>query len=141
MKRKKISLVCALLSLLVAMIYVILTFVLLARAVGAKAYVPTAESDLWIIQVLKRLKQTSFNLFFSAMGIVLCFVLAVYRLAIAYFYNKVSKSDETFYKALINGGNMEFSYSNTTYLPDDLKSYSIEIKKTYVYHNGEWVEL
>ena len=50
-------------------------------------------------------------------------------------------SDETFYKALINGGNMEFSYSNTTYLPDDLKSYSIEIKKTYVYHNGEWVEL
>lgn len=50
-------------------------------------------------------------------------------------------SDETFYKALINGGNMEFSYSDTTYLPDDLKSYSIEIKKTYVYHNDEWVEL
>ena len=99
MKRKKISLVCATLSLLVAMIYVMLTFILLARAVGAKAYVPTAESDLWIIQVLKRLKQTSFNLFFSVMGIVLCFVLAVYRLAIAYFYNKVSKSDETFYKA------------------------------------------
>ena len=50
-------------------------------------------------------------------------------------------SDETFYKALINGGNMEFSYSDTTYLPDDLKSYSSEIIKTYVYHNGEWVEI
>lgn len=99
MKRKKISLVCALLSLLVAMIYVMLTFILLVRAIGAKAYVPTAESDLWIIQVLKRLKQTGFNLFFSIIGIVLCLVLALYRLAIAYFYNKVSKSDETFYKA------------------------------------------
>lgn len=99
MKRKKISLACAMLSLIIAVVYFSLALVLVVRAAGAKEYLPTAESNIWIVQVLKRLKQTSFNLFFSIMGIALTLVLAIYRLTLAYFYNQVSKSDDTFYKA------------------------------------------
>ena len=101
MKRKKISLLCALLSLAVAFTYVALAIVLMFRVISAKEYVPTADANLWIIKVLQRLKSAGFNIFFSIMGIVLSLMLALYRIKLAYFYNKVSKSDEVFYKARI----------------------------------------
>ena len=101
MKRKKISLLCALLSLAVAFTYVALAIVLTFRVISAKEYVPTADADLWVIKVLQRLKAAGFNIFFSIMGVVLSSMLALYRIALAYFYNKVSKSDEVFYKARI----------------------------------------
>ena len=99
MKRKKISLLCSLLSVVTALIYLALAMVLLSRIIGAKTFVPTAESDIWLIRVLKRFKEAGFNIFFSIMGVALTCVLALYRLALAYFYGKVSKGDDTFYKA------------------------------------------
>ena len=99
MKRKKLSLFSSLLSLMVALTYLTLAIVLIIRAVGAKEYVPTAEDSLWIIKVLKRLKEAGFNIFFSITGVVLSVILAIYRLTLTYFYAKVSKSDEAFYKA------------------------------------------
>ena len=99
MKRKKISLLCALLSLAVALTYVTLAVVLTFRVISAKEYVPTADSNLWVIKVLQRLKATSFNLFFSMIGIILAVMLALYRTTLVYFYYKVSKSDDVFYKA------------------------------------------
>ncbi|MBR2337715.1 MAG: hypothetical protein IKA61_07220 [Clostridia bacterium] len=99
MKKKKISLICTLLSIAVAFAYLALAIVLVYRTVHAKEYVPTADSNLWIMNVLKRLKDAGFNIFFSIMGIVLSVVLALYRFTLAYFYFKIFKSDDVFYKA------------------------------------------
>ena len=99
MKRKYLSLFSAILSLAVAMTFLTLAAVLLIRSINGKEYVPTSDNGLWVIAVLERLKKAGFNIFFSIMGVVLTSVLAIYRFTLAYFYFKVFKGDDVFYRA------------------------------------------
>lgn len=108
MKKKYLSLVCSILSLVIAVTYVVLAVVLTFRVASGKEYIPTTQENVWIIEVFARIKKAGFNVFFSIMGIVSAVVLVVYRSMLSYFYLKIFKSDDKFYGARL-GENVFFS--------------------------------
>ncbi len=99
MKRKYLSLFTAVTSLMMVATYVVLGVLMVIRVANGKEYTPTVEENLWIVQVLERVKKAGFNIFFSIMGIILASILAFYRVMLSYFYFKIYRSSADFYKA------------------------------------------
>ncbi|MBQ7373500.1 MAG: hypothetical protein IJW64_02945 [Clostridia bacterium] len=108
MKKKYLSLVCSILSLVIATTFLIFTVVLIFRVASGNEYVPEVQEGLWIVEVFSRIQKAGLNVFLSILGIVLSVVLIVYRIMIAYFYSKIYKSDDKFYKERL-GENVFFA--------------------------------
>ena len=98
MKKKYLSAISAVLSLTVALLFVVIAILFTVRVAGGKEYVPEITETFWLNDVIQRLKKAGFNVFFSIMGIILSVVLVIYRIALTYFYFKVFRGDEEFYK-------------------------------------------
>lgn len=98
MKKKYFSLLTAFISLLAIAVYVLLAILFIARVAGGKEFVPQVEKSFWLYEVIQRIGKVGFNMFFSIIGIILSVILMTYRGALTYFYFKVYKSDQTFYK-------------------------------------------
>ena len=101
MKRKYLSLVCSILSLVIAVTFVVLAVVLIFRVANGVEYKPTTQENIWLVEVFARIKQAGFTVFFTILGILLAVILVVYRSMLAYFYLKLFTSDEKFYRAIV----------------------------------------
>ena len=99
MKRKYLCLFTAVTSLMMVATFVVLGILMVVRVANGKEYTPTVEENLWIVQVLERVKKAGFNIFFSIMGIILAAIFAFYRVMLSYFYFRIYRSDADFYKA------------------------------------------
>lgn len=109
MKKKYLSLACSILSVVMAVTFIVLAIVLTFRVASGKEYVPIVEENIWLIEVFARIKKAGFNVFFSILGIVLSIVLVVYRFMLAYFYFKIFRSDDKFYTGRL-GENIFFVF-------------------------------
>lgn len=95
-KRKIISLTCSILSLAVAVGYFVYTAMCGFNIdTVTKAMGDTADG-LW---GFKLIKYASLNLIFSVLGIMLFAIFGLYRLLMAYYYFKVYRGKEDFYKS------------------------------------------
>ena len=98
MKRKFLSLTTAILSLGVSVLYVVIGILYFIRVSNGKSFVPEVKDNFWIVEVINRVSKAGFNVFFSIIGVILAGILAIYRVTLAYFYYKVYKGDDKFYK-------------------------------------------
>lgn len=95
-KRKIISLMCSILSLAVAVGYFVYTAMCGFNIdTVTKAMGDTADG-LW---GFKLIKYASLNLIFSVLGIMLFAIFGLYRLLMAYYYFKIYRGKEDFYKS------------------------------------------
>lgn len=95
-KRKIISLTCSILSLAVAVGYFVYTAMCGFNIdTVTKAMGDTADG-LW---GFKLIKYASLNLIFSVLGIMLFAIFGLYRLLMAYYYFKIYRGKEDFYKS------------------------------------------
>ena len=108
MKRKYLSLVCSILSIVIAVTFVVLAVVLIFRMANGIEYTPPEQEGIWLVEVFARIKQAGFTVFFTILGILLAVILVVYRSMLAYFYLKLFTSDEKFYRARL-GENIFFA--------------------------------
>ena len=93
--------------MVIAVMFVVLSVVLVFRVANGKEYIPETQEKIWLIEVFVRIKKAGFNVFFSILGIVASIVLVIYRSMLSYFYLKLYKSDDTFYSARL-GENVFF---------------------------------
>ena len=98
MKRKILSLTTAILSLGASALYVVIGILYFIRVSNGKSFVPEVEDSFWIVEVINRVSKAGFNVFFSIVGVILAGILATYRVTLAYFYYKVYRGDDKFYK-------------------------------------------
>lgn len=108
MKRKYLSLVCSILSIVIAVTFVVLAVVLIFRMANGVEYTPPEQEGIWLVEVFARIKQAGFTVFFTILGILLAVILITYRCMLAYFYLKLFRSDEKFYRARL-GENVFFA--------------------------------
>ena len=95
-KWKIISLTCSILSLAVAVGYFVYTAMCGFNIdTVTKAMGDTADG-LW---GFKLIKYASLNLIFSVLGIMLFAIFGLYRLLMAYYYFKIYRGKEDFYKS------------------------------------------
>lgn len=99
MKRKYLSLVTAINSLIAVVLFVVLGALFAVRLANGENFIPKVEGDLWIVEVINRVNKAGFNVFFTIASIVLVGILAIYRATMSYFYFKVFSGDGEFYKA------------------------------------------
>ncbi|MBE5741895.1 MAG: hypothetical protein E7360_01055 [Clostridiales bacterium] len=98
MKRKYLSLITAVLSLLAIAVYAVLGVLFIMRVANGNEFIPKVEKSFWLYEVIQRVGKAGFNVFFSIIGIILSVILMTYRGTLAYFYFKVFKGDGAFYK-------------------------------------------
>lgn len=95
-KRKIISLVCSILSLAVAVGYFVYTAMCGFNIDTVTKVMGDTADGLWGFQLIK---YASLNLIFSVLGIMLFAIFGLYRVLMAYYYFKIFKGKEDFYKS------------------------------------------
>ncbi len=95
-KRKIISLICSILSLAVAVGYFVYTAMCGFNIDTVTKVMGDTADGLWGFQLIK---YASLNLIFSVLGIMLFAIFGLYRVLMAYYYFKVYKGKEDFYKS------------------------------------------
>lgn len=95
-KRKIISLTCSILSLAVAVGYFAYTAMCGFNIDTVTKSMGDTADGLW---GFKLIKYASLNLIFSVLGIMLFAIFGLYRLLMAYYYFKIYRGKEDFYKS------------------------------------------
>ena len=95
-KRKIISLICSILSLAVAVGYFVYTAMCGFNIDTVTKVMGDTADGLWGFQLIK---YASLNLIFSVLGIILFAIFGLYRILMAYYYFKIFKGKEDFYKS------------------------------------------
>ena len=95
-KRKIISLICSTLSLAVAVGYFVYTAMCGFNIDTVTKVMGDTADGLWGFQLIK---YASLNLIFSVLGIMLFAIFGLYRVLMAYYYFKIFKGKQDFYKS------------------------------------------